>query len=108
MTGSAELQLELASITVNGTPYEVQSGYYEQHGSSRGKRTAAATGGGAVLGGLIGGIAGGGKGAAIGAGAGAATGAGVEAVTKGSSVKVPSETKIDFTLKQSLTISAGA
>ena len=108
MTGSAELQLELASITVNGTPYEVQSGYYEQHGSSRGKRTAIATGGGAVLGGLIGGIAGGGKGAAIGAGAGAATGAGVQAVTKGSSVKVPSETKIDFTLKQSLTISAGA
>lgn len=108
MTGSAELQLELASITVNGTPYEVRSGYYEQHGSSRGKRTAAATGGGAVLGGLIGAIAGGGKGAAIGAGAGAATGAGVQAVTKGSSVKVPSETKIDFTLKQPLTISAGA
>lgn len=108
MTGSAELQLELASITVNGTPYEVRSGYYEQHGSSRGKRTAAATGGGAVLGGLIGAIAGGGKGAAIGAGAGAATGAGVQAVTKGSSVKVPSETKIDFTLKQPLTVSAGA
>jgi BON domain len=108
MTGSAELELELASITVNGTPYQVQSGYYQQHGSSRGKRTAAATGGGAILGALIGAIAGGGKGAAIGAGAGAATGAGVEAVTKGSSVKVPSETKIDFTLKQPLTVSAGA
>jgi BON domain len=108
MTGSAELELELASITVNGTPYEVRSGYYQQHGSSRGKRTAAATGGGAVLGALIGAIAGGGKGAAIGAGAGAATGAGVQAITKGSSVKVPSETKIDFTLKQPLTVSAGA
>lgn len=108
MTGSAELQLELASVTVNGTPYEVKSGYYQQHGASRGKRTAAATGGGAILGGLIGAIAGGGKGAAIGAGAGAATGAGVEAVTKGSSIKVPSETKIDFTLKQPMTLSGAA
>ena len=108
MTGSAELQLELASVTVNGTPYEVKSGYYQQHGASRGKRTAAATGGGAILGGLIGAIAGGGKGAAIGAGAGAATGAGVEAVTKGSSIRVPSETKIDFTLKQPLAVSGAA
>ena len=107
MTGSAELELQLASVTVNGTPYEVQSGSYQQHGASRGKRTAMATGGGAILGGLIGGIAGGGKGAAIGAGAGAATGAGVQAVTKGSTVKVPSETKIDFTLKQPLTVAAG-
>ena len=108
MTGSAELQLELASVTVSGTPYEVKSGYYQQHGASRGKRTAAATGGGAILGGLIGAIAGGGKGAAIGAGAGAATGAGVEAVTKGSSIRVPSETKIDFTLKQPLTVNGAA
>jgi len=108
MRGSASLELELVSLTVNGRPYEVQSGYYQEHGGSRGQRTAAATGGGAVLGALIGAIAGGGKGAAIGAGSGAAIGAGTSAVTKGSSIKVPSETKIDFTLKQPLTVNAAA
>ena len=56
------------------------------------------------LGALIGAIAGRGKGAAIGAGIGAAAGAGAQAVTKGQQVKVPSETKIDFTLKSPLTV----
>ena len=102
--GSAQLELELISITVNGVPYQIQSGFYEQHGNSRGQRTAEAGGAGAVLGALIGAIAGGGKGAAIGAGSGAAIGAGSQVVMHGSSIKVPSETKIDFTLKQPITI----
>ncbi len=102
--GSSQLELELASITANGATYPVQSGYYTLNGASRGKRTAETVGGGAVLGTLIGAIAGGGKGAAIGAGAGAATGAGVQAVTRGPQVKIPSETKIDFTLKSPVTV----
>ena len=106
--GSADLELELASVTVNGTTYPVQSGYYQQHGASRGQRTGAAAGGGAVLGALIGAIAGGGKGAAIGAGSGAAIGAGTSVAMKGSSIKVPPETKIDFTLRQPVTISPNA
>jgi len=99
MTGSSELQLELVSITANGTNYDVTSGYYTLQGASRGKRTAETVGGGSVVGALIGAIAGGGKGAAIGAGVGAATGGGVQAAGKGQQVKVPSEAKIDFTLK---------
>ena len=106
--GSAELELELISITVNGVPYQVQSGFYEQHGSSRGKRTAEAGGAGAVLGGLIGAIAGGGKGAAIGAGSGAAIGAGSQVAMHGSNIHIPSETKIDFTLKQPITINTAS
>lgn len=51
-----------------------------------------------------GGIAGGGKGAAIGAGTGAGLGAGSEIMTKGDQVKIPSETLLDFTLQQSVTI----
>jgi len=102
--GSSQLELELASITANGVTYPVESGYYTLNGKSRGKRTAETVGGGAVLGTLIGAIAGGGKGAAIGAGAGAATGAGVQAVTRGPQVKIPSETKIDFTLKSPVTV----
>jgi hypothetical protein len=106
--GSAQLELELISVTVNGNTYPVQSGYYQQHGSSRGQRTAKSAGGGAVLGALIGAIAGGGKGAAIGAGSGAAIGAGTSIAMKGSSIKVPSETKIDFTLRQPVTINPGS
>jgi hypothetical protein len=106
--GSAELELELASVTVNGTTYPLQSGYYQQHGASRGQRTGTAAAGGAVLGALIGAIAGGGKGAAIGAGSGAAIGAGTSVAMKGSSIKVPPETKIDFTLRQPVTINPSA
>jgi hypothetical protein len=106
--GSAELELELASVTVNGTTYPVQSGYYQQHGASRGQRTAKAAGAGAVLGGLIGAIAGGGAGAAIGAGSGAAIGAGTSVAMKGSNIKVPPETKIDFTLRQPVTVNPSA
>jgi BON domain len=106
--GQSELQLELVSVTVNGTPYQVESGYYERQGASRGKRSAETVGGGAGLGALIGAIAGGGRGAAIGAGIGAATGTGVQAATKGQQVKVPSEAKLDFTLNAPLTIATGS
>jgi BON domain len=61
--GSAEVGLELNSLTVNGTTYRVRSGLYTATGSSRGKSTAEAAGGGGVLGGLIGAIAGRGAGA---------------------------------------------
>ncbi|HUI42259.1 MAG TPA: BON domain-containing protein [Terriglobia bacterium] len=106
--GSAQLQLELVSITVNGSPYRVQSGYYEEHGAPRGRRTAASAGGGAVLGAMIGAIAGGGAGAAIGAGSGAAIGTGVGAAHKGSTIRVPPETKIDFTLREPLIVNVPA
>jgi len=104
MTGRSELEIELVSLTVNGTAYNVESGTYNVQGASRGKRTAETVGGGAGLGALIGAIAGRGKGAAIGAGIGAAAGAGAQAVTKGQQVKIPSEAKIDFTLKAPLAV----
>ena len=99
MTGRSELQVELISVTINGKPYSTESGYYEQHGASRGTRTAETVGGGAVLGALIGGILGHGKGAAIGSAVGAGAGAGTQAATKGQQVNIPAETKLDFTLK---------
>ena len=104
MRGSSGLQVELISLTANGTNYNVQSGYYEARGVSRGTRTAQTVGGGAALGAIIGAIAGGRKGAAIGAGVGAGGGAGVQAAGHGAQVKIPSETKIDFTLKAPVTV----
>lgn len=106
--GRSEVALELVSLTVNGTKYEVESNYYEQEGKSRGKQTAKRVAGGGVLGGILGGVLGRGKGAAIGAALGAATAAGVQEATKGQQVKVESEAVLNFVLKAPVTITSVA
>ncbi len=103
-TGRSELQLELTGIVVNGQTVPLVTGEYELAGSSRGASTAKRTVGGAAVGSIIGAIAGGGRGAAIGAGAGGGAGAGSEIITKGDQVKVPSETLLDFTLQQEVSM----
>jgi hypothetical protein len=104
MSGRSELKVELVSVTAGGQTYQLETSYHEQAGASRGTRTAETVGGGAVLGALIGAIAGRGRGAAIGSVAGAGTGTAVEAGTHGQQVKIPSETKLEFTLKSSVTV----
>jgi hypothetical protein len=104
MTGRSELGLELSSISFQGKTYDVVSSDVKQSGTSRGKQTAERVGGGAALGALIGAIAGGGKGAAIGAAVGGGAGTGVQVLTHGQQVKIPSETRLDFTLQQPLDI----
>jgi len=103
-SGKSELQLELTGIVVNEQTIPLVTGDYELTGKSKGASTAKRTIGGAALGGIIGAIAGGGKGAAIGAGVGGGVGAGSEIITKGDQVKVPSETLLDFTLQQEVSI----
>ena len=103
-TGKSQLRLELTGIVVNGQTVPILTGEYELTGKSRGASTAKRTAGGAAVGAVIGAIAGGGKGAAIGAGAGGGLGAGSEIITKGDQVKVPSETLLDFTLQQEVSI----
>ncbi len=80
------------------------TGEYELKGKSRGASTAKRTIGGAAVGTIIGAIAGGGKGAGIGAAVGGGAGAGSEIITKGDQVKIPSETLLDFTLQQDVSI----
>jgi hypothetical protein len=104
MTGRSELGLELASIVFQGKTYNVTSSDVKQTGTSRGKQSAERVGGGAAIGALIGAIAGGGKGAAVGAAVGGGAGAGVQVFTHGQQVKIPSETRLDFTLQQPLDI----
>lgn len=104
--GRSELELSLVSLKVAGKSYPVNTGIYQQQAaSSRGKRSTEVIGGGAGLGALIGAIAGGGKGAAIGAAIGAGGGTAVQAASKGQQVKIPSETRLDFTLRSPLTVS---
>ena len=103
-TGRSQLRLELTGIVVNGQTVPLATGEYELTGKSRGASTAKRTVGGAAVGSIIGALAGGGKGAAVGAGVGGGIGAGSEVITKGDQVKVPSETLLDFTLQQELSI----
>jgi len=98
--GKSELALGLQSVVFQGKTYTVTTSDVKQSGSSRGKDSAVKIGGGAALGALIGGLAGGGKGAAIGAAVGGGAGTGVQVFTKGKQVKIPSETRLDFTLEQ--------
>src|SRR6202140_5608432 len=104
MAGSAELQLELTRIVIDGKDYPVVSSDYTLQGKGRGKNTAEKVGGGAALGAIIGAIAGGGKGGALGAGVGAGAGGAVQVLTRGQQVKVPSETLLEFRLQQQVTV----
>jgi hypothetical protein len=105
--GASDLVLDLQSISVEGQEYTVSTVDLQEKGRSgvgANKRTAEMTGGGAALGAIIGAIAGGGKGAAIGAGAGAGGGALTQVLTKGGSIKVPSETVLTFQLDRPVRI----
>ena len=105
---SRNLALDLESVNVKGHRYVVSTNDVTRSGSKQGlgenKRTAKYVGGGAVLGSIIGAIAGGGKGAAIGAAVGAAGGAGTQVMTRGGSVRVPSESVLTFRLDQPLNV----
>jgi hypothetical protein len=104
LTGQSELALELTEMVLNGKSYTLNTADYSEVGSSRGRRTAATVGGTAALGAIIGAIAGGGKGAAVGAASGAAVGTGVQILTKGQTLKIPSETILEFKLQSPLSI----
>lgn len=103
--GSNQIVLDLQTVNVNGQRYalntqDVTQAANSDRGLGANKRTGTYVGGGAVLGTLLGAIAGGGRGAAIGALAGAAAGAGTQVLTRGSEVRVPAETVLNFQLDQ--------
>ncbi len=102
--GEANLAVRLTSLTVRGKTYPIASSTYAATQKGKGKRSAALTGGGAVVGALIGGLAGGGKGAAIGAGVGGGGGLAASAGTGGQNVVFPAESKITFKLSHDLTV----
>jgi hypothetical protein len=104
-TDSAELVLDVDSVTVAGRRYRVSTSDLEatnRDGLGANRRTGQMVGGGAALGALIGAIAGGGKGAAIGAAVGAGAGAGTQVLTRGKDVHVPAETRLRFRLDRDL------
>jgi hypothetical protein len=102
--GQSLVVLQLDRVSVGSKSYSIQTDEYRRQGSSRGKNTAEKVGAGAAIGAIIGGIAGGGKGAGIGAAAGGGLGGGVQAATKGQQIKLPTETVLNFTLQNPLTV----
>lgn len=98
--GKTVLTLDLQQVQVNGRMVDITTGDVSESSGSRGARTAKVVGGTTALGAIIGALAGGGKGAAIGAGSGAAVGGAAQVLTKGQRVKIPSETRLTFTLQQ--------
>jgi hypothetical protein len=107
--GASDLILDLKSVSIGGRMYQIDATDIRQKGRDgvgANKRTAEFGGGGAAIGAIIGAIAGGGKGAAIGAGAGAGAGVLTQIITKGSSIRVPAETVLNFRLDTPLRVVA--
>jgi len=102
--GAALLEVQLTSITVNGTEQKIETSAVERTEKGKGKRTAVIAGGGTALGAIVGGIAGGGKGAAIGALAGGGAGAGGAAYTGNKDIVLPAESALSFKLKSPLEV----
>lgn len=98
--GRTVLTLDLVSLQVNSRTVDVNTETVTEQSASRTARSGKVIGGTAALGAIIGAIAGGGKGAAIGAGAGAGAGTAAQVATKGQRVRIPSETRLTFTLQQ--------
>jgi hypothetical protein len=106
VAGAAQLGLELTQIIVNGIPYSLTTSEYEEVAEGRGTQTAKRVAGGAAIGAVIGAIAGGGKGAAIGAGVGGGGATAIQVMRKGEKLNIPSETKLEFTLRAPLVVAA--
>lgn len=104
LTGSAQLGLELTQLIVNGISYSITTSEYSEVAESRTGQTVKRAGIGVGVGAVIGAIAGGGKGAAIGAGVGGAGATAVQVMTKGEKLNIPSETRLEFTLRTPLVI----
>jgi hypothetical protein len=100
LAGKTVLTMDLMSVQVGGRMVDITTEEVSTSSGSRTARTGKVVGGTAALGAIIGALAGGGKGAAIGAASGAAVGTGAEVMTKGQRVRIPSETRLTFTLQQ--------
>ena len=98
--GRTILTLDVVSLRINGRDVDIDTSAVTEQSDSRTARSAKVIGGTAVLGTIIGAIAGGGKGAAIGAASGAGVGTAAQVATKGQRVRIPSETRLTFTLQQ--------
>jgi len=101
----AELSLTLTSLTPKGgEKVAISTNTWSAKGESHKKRDIEMMGGGTAGGAIIGALAGGKKGALIGGLVGGAGGTGVAAATGKKEIRLPSESKLSFTLSQEITL----
>jgi hypothetical protein len=100
----ARLSVALSSVEVEGKPYDVETNTIGETGKNHNKRNLGFIGGGAAGGALIGGLAGGGKGALIGTLIGAGAGTAGAAATGKKDISLPAETRLNFHLLRSVTV----
>jgi hypothetical protein len=101
--GRARMELELTSIKADKA-YKLDTEPFIAVAPDNKDRDAAIIAGGAGVGAIIGGIAKGGKGAAIGAIIGGGSGTTAVLMTKGQNIRLEPETKVNFVLKESLSL----
>jgi hypothetical protein len=103
--GRSNLVVVLTQLrTTDGQRIPIETETFEKHAQASTAEDAAKVAAGAAIGAAIGAIAGGGKGAGIGAAVGTAAGAGGAVATRAKSAVLPAETRIDFRLRNSITI----
>ena len=91
-------------MRANGRMVDLTTQGVTTSSESRGAKSGKVIGGAAAVGAILGGIIGGGRGAAIGATSGAGAGGAVQVLTKGQRVRIPAETRLSFTLQNSVSI----
>jgi hypothetical protein len=102
--GASVLQLQLTTLTLNGTAYPLDTRNLTRSKKGKGKRSAAFIGGGSGLGMLIGGVATGGTGLLIGGLAGAGAGTAAAGLTGNRDIEIPSESIVHFRLANDLVV----
>ena len=100
--GRAAMSLVLTQLTRKDKAYKIDTQPFTAQAESGTKKDALKVGGGAALGALVGALAGGKKGAAVGAAVGGGAGTTVVLATKGDQLKIDSETKVNFVLKDDI------
>jgi eukaryotic-like serine/threonine-protein kinase len=109
IAGIAQLDVDLASLTIAGKEYALTTDAFATQSGSRGKKSGVVIGTGAAIGGAIGGIfhkKNRGAGVAEGAAAGGAAGTAVQLASPGEAVTIAPETRITFTLQRPLDMAA--
>ena len=100
--GRASISLALTDIVQGDRMIPITTNTFAATSDSQQKRDAGIIAGGAGVGAAIGAIAGGKKGAAIGAATGGGAGTGVVLATKGEEIHYGPETRLNFTLTNSV------
>jgi len=106
--GKAAISLVLTQLMRRDKAYAIATQPFSAQAEPETKQNAIKVGGGAIVGAVVGAIAGGKKGAAIGAAVGGGAGTTAVLVTKGQQLKIDSETKVNFVLKDDVEVDVTA